>query len=155
MDYAILQTVDKRQDRLAAELRASFEELPVEDGVGHLAERTIAKALAQAGDKRATRWLRDFCVDVSQPTFAASVLRCLARVDCAGSESWRAGLVRDGLTKDSVEIRDAAIQAAESWGDSDLLEVLRAHSETEPWMRQYLSDVIEDLSEQEARQGFD
>lgn len=147
MDYATLQTVDKRQDWLAAELRASFEELPVEDGVGHPAERIIAKALAQAGDRQATRWLKDFCVDVSQPTFAASVLRCLARLGYVGSEPWRVGLVRDGLTKDSVEIRDAAIQAAESWGDFELLEVLRAHSETEPWLRQYLSDVIDDLSE--------
>ena len=34
------------------------------------------------------------------------------------------GLVRDGLAMDSVEIRDAAIQAAESWGDSELLDVL-------------------------------
>ncbi len=147
MDYAILQTVDKRQDWLAAELRASFEELPVEDGVVHPAERIIAKALVQAGDRQATRWLKEFCVDVSQPTFAASVLRCLARLGCVGSESWRAGLVRDGLTKDSVEMRDAAIQAAESWGDSELLEVLRAHSEPVPWLQQYLSDVIEDLSE--------
>ena len=147
MDYAILQTVDKRRDRLAAELRASFEDLSVEDGVGHPAERIIAKALVQAGDKRAIRWLRDFCGDASSPVFAASVLRCLARVDGAGSVSWRVGLVRDGLAMDSVEIRDAAIQAAESWGDSEMVEVLRAHSEPEPWLRQYLYDVIDDLSE--------
>ena len=147
MDYAILQTVDRRRDRLVAELRASFEDLPVEDGVEHPAERIIAKVLAQAGDKRAIHWLKDLCVDVSQPTFAASVLRCLARVDCAGPESWRVGLVRDGLTKDSVEIRDAAIQAAETWGDCGFLEVLKAHSESVSWLRQYLSDVIDDLSE--------
>ena len=147
MDYAILQTVDKRRDRLAAELWASFGDLPVEDGVGHPAERIIAKALVQAGDKRAIRWLRDFCVDASNPGFAASVLRCLSRVDCGGSVSWRVDLVRDGLAMDSVEIRDAAIQAAESWGDSEMVEVLRAHSEPEPWLRQYLYDVIDDLSE--------
>ena len=58
------------------------------------------------------------------------------------------GLVRDGLAKNSVEVRDAAIQAAESWGDSELIEVLKAHSETEPWLRQYLNDVIDDLSEE-------
>ena len=55
-------------------------------------------------------------------------------------------LVRDGLAMDSVEIRDAAIQAAESWGDSELLDVLRSHSETEPWLQQYILDVIDDLA---------
>ncbi len=147
MNHAILQKADARLDRLAAELRASFEDLPVEDGVGHPAERIIAKALMNAGDKRSIRWLKELCADTSNPGFAASVLRCLARVPCTGSESWRVGLVRDGLAEDSVEIRDAAIQAAESWADSELLEVLRAHSESEPWLRQYLYDVIDDLSQ--------
>ena len=148
MDHAILQKANKCRNRLAAELRASFDDLPVEDGVRHPAERIIAKSLAQPGEKRAVRWLREFCVDASNPSFAASVLRCLARVPCTGSDSWRVGLVRDGLAKNSVEVRDAAIQAAESWGDSELLEVLKAHSETEPWLRQYLNDVIDDLSEE-------
>ena len=148
MDHAILQKADKRRNQLAAELQTSFEDLPVEDGVGHPAERINAKALAQVGDERSIRWLREFCVDASNPSFAASVLRCLGRVPCTGSEAWRVALVRDGLANDSVEIRDAAIQAAESWGDSELIKVLKAHSEPEPWLRQYLHDVIDDLSEE-------
>ena len=147
MNHAILQKAYKSRDLLAAELRASFEDLPVEDGVVHPAERIIAQALAQAGDKRATRWLKDFCADASNPSFAASVLRCLARVPCTASKSWRVGLVHDGLANDSVEVRDAAIHVAETWGDSELLEVLKTHSETVPWLRQYLHDVIDDLSE--------
>lgn len=137
---------DRGQEQLAAKLRASFEDSSVEDGTGHHAELIIANALVQAGDRRALHWFKNFCTDASQPGFASSVLRCLARVDSIGTESWRAALVRDGLAADSVEMRDAAIQAAESWGDSNLIAILIAHSDPEPWLQRYVLDVIDDLS---------
>ena len=136
---------DRGRERFATKLWASFEDNPFEDGMDHPAEGIIAEALRSAKDQRVLEWLRTFCTDASQPSFAASVLRCLARYDHAGTASWRVGLVRDGLAIDSVEIRDAAVQAAESWGDADLLDVLGLHSEPEPWLRQYISDVIDDL----------
>lgn len=139
--------VDSRgQERLAARLRASFEADSVEDGIGHQAEDIIGEALRSANDQRVLHWFREFCTDSSQPSFAASILRCLGRHEHVGTVSWRVGLLRDGLAMDSVEIRDAAVQAAESWGDSDLLEVLNSHFDPEPWLRQYILDVIDDLS---------
>ena len=138
--------VDPGQERLAAKLRVSFEDEAVEDGMYHPAEKIIAEALLSAKDQPLLDWLRAFCTDASQPSFAASALRCLGRHDSLGTVSWRVGLVRDGLAIDDVEIRDAAVQAAESWGDSDFLEVLKLHSEPEPWLRQYILDVIDDLA---------
>ncbi len=41
-------------------------------------------------------------------------------------------------------MRDAAVQAAESWG-GDLADILRTHHEPEPWLREYIRDVISDL----------
>ena len=134
------------QKQLAAKLQASFEENPVEDGMEHSAEVIIAGALAAARGSQVLSWFREFCADASQPSFAASVLRCLGRCERVGTVTWRVGLVRDGLAMNDVEIRDAAVQAAESWGGSEMLELLRAHDEPEPWLRQYVSDVIEDLT---------
>ena len=54
-------------------------------------------------------------------------------------------LVRDALALDDVEIRDATVQAAELWGDRDILPVLKSHSEPEPWLRDYIFHVINDL----------
>ena len=137
---------DKRdQGRLMAKLQASFEIDAVEDGMGHPAEEIIDRALRNANGQQVLVWLRNFCTDATRPSFAASVLRCLARYDHAGTSSWRVGLVREGLAIDNVEIRDAAVQAAESWGDSDLLEVLISHREPEQWLRHYIVDVIGDL----------
>ena len=137
---------DRDQQRLASQLWTSFELDSVEDGMEHQAEGIIAEALRSAKDQRVLDWFKAFCTDASQPSFTASVLRCLSRISSVGTVSWRVALVRDGLAMDSVEIRDAAIQAAESWGDSELLDVLRSHSETEPWLQQYILDVIDDLA---------
>lgn len=131
---------------LAAKLQASFEENPVEDGMEHAAEEIIANAFAAAKGAHVLSWFREFCADASQPSFAASVLRCLGRCEGIGTVSWRVRLVRDGLASANVEIRDASVQAAESWGDSEMVKVLRAHDEPEPWLRQYALDVIEDLT---------
>ncbi len=138
--------VDSRgQEVLASRLRASFEIDSVEDGIEHLAEGIIDESLRSANGEQVLEWLGAFCVDTSRPSFAASVLRCLGRNEYAGTFAWSVGIVRDGLATDIVEIRDAAVQAAESWADSDLIDVLRSHSDSEPWLRQYILDVIDDL----------
>lgn len=139
---------EPERQRLASQLLASFELDSVVDGMEHQAEGIIAEALRSAKDHRVLGWFKAFCTDASQPSFASSILRCLGR-QCqggTGSAAWRVGLVRDGLATNSVEIRDAAIQAAESWGDPELLDVLRTHSEREPWLQQYILDVIDDLA---------
>ncbi len=138
---------NRKQARLAVELRATFEADPLEDGMNHPAEQILSKALRSTEDKRVLDWLRAFSLDAAHPSFAASVLRCLGRQVNPGTGSWRAGLVRDGLTMDDVEIRDAAVQAAELWGDPDMRSVLESHSEPEPWLRNYIRDVIDDLDE--------
>ena len=115
--------------------------------MAHPAERILAEALRSAGDRPVFEWLRSFSRDAAQPSFAASVLRCLGRQKRPGTDSWRVALVRGGLAAGDVEIRDAAVQAAESWGGSDMRNILESHSEQEPWLRDYIRDVIDDLGE--------
>ena len=129
------------------ELHAAFETEPLEDGMYHKAEDIIGQVLQAGKDARILEWLRDFSLDDTQPVFAASVLRCLGRQEHLGTSSWRSELVRDALALDDVEIRDAAVQAAELWDDREILPVLKSHSEPEPWLRDYIFDVINDLGE--------
>ena len=138
---------EREQTRLAHKLHTAFETEPLEDGMHHKAEVIIEQALRSGGDQRILGWLREFSLDDTQPVFAASVLRCLGRQEYLGTSSWRSVLVRDALALDDVEIRDAAVQAAELWGDRDILSVLKSHSEPEPWLQDYISDVIDDLGE--------
>ncbi|MCY3869905.1 MAG: hypothetical protein OXG87_10130 [Gemmatimonadetes bacterium] len=138
---------EREQVRLANKLHVAFETEPLEDGMHHKAEDIIEQTLQSGEDARILEWLRDFSLDTAQPVFAASVLRCLGCQEHLGTSSWRSELVRDALALDDVEIRDAAVQAAELWGDSDILPVLKSHSDPESWLRDYISDVIDDLGE--------
>lgn len=128
--------------RLRNALCAAFEAEPFEAGIAHRAEQIIGKALLSI---RSLSWLREFCTDKGNPSFAASVLCCLGRHSRPGTTQWRTGLIGAALAIDDVEIRDAAVQAVESWGGEDLLEILKSHQEPESWMRDYIQAVIEDL----------
>lgn len=133
--------------QLEARLHTAFEIDPLEDGITHPAEEIIGSALQSNSEERVLEWLKTFSMDTMHPSFAASVLRCLGRLGRTGGARWRASVVQQALTEDNVEMRDAAVQAAESWGDSEIRQTLQAHSEPERWLRKYIEDVIDDLKE--------
>ena len=140
---------DSGQEQLADMLWQSFEATAVEDGMQHPAEQIIAEALRSANNQRVLAWLQDFCTDAARPSFAASVLRCVRHHAGIGTVAWRVDLVHAGLALPSVEVRDAAVQAAETWGTAEFRDVLRTHVETvetQGWLRQYILDVIDDLA---------
>ncbi len=138
---------DQRLLHLRDLLYASFEAEPFEDGIDHPAEDIIGDAIRSTDDDRVFDWLYRACFDAEHPTFSASVLRCLGRQMRPGTELWRTELVRRALTMDDVEIRDAALQAAEFWGGLGIRDILKHMVQTEPlqWLRNYMQDVIEDL----------
>ena len=132
--------------RLESRLWTAFEAAAFEDGMDHPADEIIEKAL-QSENQSVLGWLRSLCLDIEEPVFAASVLRCLGRQELPGTDSWRTELVRDGLAANNAEVRDAAVQAAESWGGQEILNVLESHQEPEQWIRDYIRDVVNDLRE--------
>ena len=113
----------------------------------HPAEEIIADTLRGTENSNVLTWLKAFSLDSTRASLAASVLRCLGRQNHPGTERWRVGLVRDGLVAKDVDIRDAAVQAAELWGDRGMRTILLAHFEPEPWLRDYVRDVAEELGE--------
>ncbi|MCY3826305.1 MAG: HEAT repeat domain-containing protein [Candidatus Dadabacteria bacterium] len=134
-----------QQTQFSNRLRAAFEASQLEDGMNHPAERIIRKALRSPKNRQVLDWLKSFSLDEEHPDFAASVLRCLGRQTKPGTCSWRTELIRRALTTDDVEIRDAAVQAAESWDEEESANILKSHHEPEPWLREYILDVISDL----------
>ena len=130
--------------QLEDKLRKAFAEYPLVDGINHPAELIVDEALAPANGKRFLAELRKWSLDIANPGFASSVLRCLGRTN-PGTSAWRIKIVRSALNADDVEVRDAAVQAAESWGDPEILGVLENHVEAIPWLRDYIEDVVDDL----------
>ena len=133
-----------RREQLEDTLGSAFEAEPVEDGIEHLAERIIEAALRSDENGQVIGGIESICLDTVRPSFAASTLRCLGRLRNPGSATWRSELVRDALAQGNAELRDAAVQAAESWGEPDLVHVLISHHEPEPWLRDYIQAVIDE-----------
>lgn len=135
----------QRREELAAKLWAVFQPNPVEDGIDHPGEVTIREALQSMDGYPVLEWLKMFSVDTAHPHFAASVLRCLGRQQRPGTTFWRMEVVRKALSTDVVDIRDAAAQAAESWGGLEMRDVLQEHTDPAPWLRGYILDIINDI----------
>lgn len=134
------------RERLGSSLWTAFETEALEDGIDHPADEIIEKSL-QSGNQSVLGWLRSLCLDIEEPIFAASVLRCLGRQELPGTDSWRTELVRDGLAANNAEMRDATVQAAESWGGQEILNILESHQEPEQWIQDYIRNVVNDLRE--------
>lgn len=139
-------TLNKRK-RFVNMLYWSFDEEPLEDGYSHPAEDIIADWLLSSKEIPVLDWLMDVCLNTSSPSLAASVMRCLGRQVDPGTALWRTMLIREGLASDNLEIRDATVQAAELWGGTGIKEILRLHTEPVPWLREYISDILDDLAE--------
>ena len=144
-----------RREQLEDTLGSAIEAEPVEDGIEHLAERIIEAALRSDENGQVIGWIESICLDTVRPSFAASTLRCLGRLRNPGSATWRSELVRDALAQGNAGLRDAAVQAAESWGEPDLVHVLISHHEPEPWLRNYIQAVIDELCAPRKRRSAD
>lgn len=139
------QRLDHDWRRFLDQLHASFDAEPLEDGMDHPAEQVITAALESEDRDTALKWISSACLGSESPAFAAATFLCAARHPGIGTATWRAGLVHRGLASDDIELRDAAIQAAELWGDPGLGEILMAHSEPVSWLDEYRRGVIDDL----------
>lgn len=144
----VLQDAMQGLSHLRNSLYTSFEAEPLEDGIDHPAEEIIGDAIRSTDNARVLDWLFAASLDAEHPTFSASILRCLGRQRCPGTDSWRTELVQKALSIDDVEIRDAALQAAELWGGLSIRETLKIKVQTEPlpWLQNYMRVVIEDLN---------
>ena len=135
------------KERFLNSLWDAFEIEPLESGFDHPSEGIIREAMLSMEEEHVLEWLRSVSLDPQHPSLAASVLRCLGRLERPGTELWCAALVRSALGLDEPEIRDAAVQAAESWGGKAVRIVLEAHTDPLPWLDDYIGAVIKDLEE--------
>lgn len=138
-------TATRASDRFRRELLAKFESEPVEDGFSHAGEGVIERAL-ERHRAIAQHWIERF-LDRQDASFAAAAIKCLGRIKSPGSLEWRLRILDTALAHTSVEVRDAAAQAAELWDEPQASEVLLKHVHREPWLRDYVAHVIRDLTE--------
>lgn len=128
-----------KEDRELLALQRAMEAEPVEDGVTHPAEELLERYVGRVdGEYLVNAVLQD-------AVHSADLLRLLGRIDSVPTDA-RIALVRRALASADVEIRDAAVQASESWDDPELAPFLKAHSEPITWLAQYVARVADDIA---------
>ena len=145
----MMQSYSNFRARLIAELKDN----PIEDGIEHPAEYVIKEAL---------RTNRGLCLAYvsriigehaqSRPSTAASIIRCVGRFKYVHVGDRGMHIVEDALRDKDAEVREAGIRALEAWGGHAALRMLYHHlsygCKEEPWLRDYVRQVIADLESQ-------
>jgi hypothetical protein len=124
-------------------LYRTLQQEPVIDGFNHPGQPILVKVFENYPNA-AAQWIQDHIARPSRPSTAADVLKLLCRFK-PHTPVWRRDIVAAALESTSVEVRDAAIQAVESWAEPELLALLRVHSDTGPWLADYAAQIIRDI----------
>lgn len=140
-----LDEVNAEKEKLKSWLMNAFDVEPLENGVTHPAEEIISQFLLKSKGPLVFTWLEELIVNTTRPAFVSSIILCLGRFEQLGTADWRATIIRQSLASENIEIRDAAVQAAESWGGSSIRDILLQHNEQILWLRDYIQSIVEDL----------
>lgn len=140
LDRSVL--APRRSAPLLAVLDA-LREHPIESGYLHPGEAPLKALLRGAGMQEVLEVLRSGGLDAGS---SAGLLRLLGRSRDTTSAA-RREVVRWGLASRDPEIRDAAMQAVENWGDSALVPHLRRHIEDVDWLEAYRLQIVADMVE--------
>jgi hypothetical protein len=141
MASTVVHAAAESRTRALRSLLAAVDTEPVEDGVIHPAERELSAFLGRHGVASLHEAMFQARANSGR---TAALLRLLGRGDGVDATA-RERLLLAGLEAASVEVRDAAVQAAELWDDAALVTTLRAHKETTPWLADYVARVARDL----------
>lgn len=124
-----------------ASLVAALEVERVEDGYRHPAEGLLLEFV----DQHTLRCLaQQLFLTGLRASVVADAIHLLGRIPSADLATQKE-ILRDGFQSPNLEIRDAAAQAAETWGHPGLVSVLRNHQEPVPWLARYIDQVARDL----------
>jgi hypothetical protein len=102
--------------------------------------------MTRNGGQIARDWLSGAIADSGWPrSLAAGLLRLLGRQRIF-TVARRLRVIQLALSSPAIELRDAGVQAAESWRDPEAVGILRAHAEPCGWLADYIERVIRDLT---------
>lgn len=127
------------------DVHQSLQQEPVLDGFDHPGLTILIDAFGNYPDA-AARWMKDQLANPARASVAADILRLLCRFK-PGTPVWRSEIVATALQSNADELRDAAIQAVESWAEPELVMLLEGHADAAPWLADYAAQVLEDLAE--------
>jgi len=133
---------NEEQESLGRRICAMLAEIPIESGIYHPAQATIAEALKSCGGKCIT----SLVFRAKLPCSRADLVQCISRLPLDSVDPWGYPLAKQLLQDENIEIRDGAICALEHWGGQEALVILRNHHDSSPILREYVAEILDDLA---------
>ena len=127
---------------LTERLTEAFKAQPLADGEEHPADDIISAFLSSEAGKLYPCELEAIVLQGEDADLVAATLQCTARFEPPWSDERKTNLVRNALRNNDVCVRDAAVRAAESWLCPEIVTALERHQDSEPWLQEYISEVI-------------
>jgi hypothetical protein len=118
-----------------------FERIPIEDGYNHPGQRLIQKAISKMGDEALLLLFFMLFDPGTNPSLAAGIIRCLGRLPIP-DEEWCVLITSEGLKSTHIEVRDAIMQAVESWDNKRIFDELKKHNEPNSWLKDYSKRIL-------------
>ena len=137
-----------QSEELRRELAIDFAVQPMEPGFSHRSEDTLRRALGQYEPARLRHWLGEMCDYDRNPSTAALTLEALGNIEPPFDARWRAGIIATGLRSRNSHVREAAVHAAEQWGETGVADLLTDHHDVMPQLQDYAHGVAADLKKQ-------
>lgn len=138
-------SINYEQKEFKSEVIHALNEEPIEDGYIHPAENIIEETI-KAYQPYAGTWIQSLYIDnLSNPTLAAGILRCIGRLNPRITQPWGSIMATGALLHPDVEVREAAVRAIEMLEDPTIIGFLERREEKVPWLADYIKQVIKDL----------
>lgn len=123
------------------QLKIALESTPIESGVSHPAEGILHHCIQENPD-RTYDWINSL-FDEASPNLLANVITCAGRLPPRLFQKHALSLITKALLHNDPEVRESAVSAVEQWETPELLQLLRSHSDTLPWLERYARKVAE------------
>ncbi len=121
-------------------IHRAIERQPVEDGDSHPAEELVADHIERFDGGG----LVEHALSGDGSTHAPELIRLMGRTPEIAPDLRRL-IVGRGLASGDLAVRDASIQAVETWEDPSLIALIRAHRDPVGWLAEYAEMVVRDL----------
>lgn len=140
--------LDNFRDHYEAEFLALLRTCEFEYGFESLAD-TFVEARLRESTFVTMHWISLLFVEqLSDPAVAIGILRVLAHLKY--EQAYPLGLVIAiaATRHQNHEVQECGIRAFENWGTADSLKVLESLTFLEPWIQEYVNQVVDDLHSQ-------
>jgi hypothetical protein len=135
-------------DRYEAEFLALLRTCEFEYGFDSLADAFVETRLKESTFVT-MHWIGQlFFEHLDDPPVAIGILRVLAHLKYAQAYPMGISIAIAATRHKNHEVQECGIRAFENWGTPDSLKVLEGLTFSEPWIQEYVDQVVEDLRSQ-------